>query len=222
MMTSQETEFVDEVLPHLAALQGAARRLGRDPEDLVQETYLHALEAQRSYRRGSNARAWLYRILHNVAMTEHRKRARDQRLEAKVLAEPVPEQPSERPRLDADVLAALDSLSPPDRRVVELADLEGLRYRDLARILECPLGTVMSRLHRARRRLRARLTTSTEAVPTDRPGSTVAPATDRPLRAMEPSPARPPLRPRQARTASRRARPGSAAAPPAPSRSCTG
>jgi RNA polymerase sigma-70 factor (ECF subfamily) len=150
-------EFLAEVVPHQNALRAAARRYGRDVDDLVQETYLRAIAARASYRRGSNPRAWLYRILVNVAMTEHRKSARDRRLAARVAEQPAPEaaNPSEpMTGLLGDVREALAALSPPDRHVVELADVEGLRYRDMAELLGCPIGTVMSRLHRARRRLR--------------------------------------------------------------------
>ncbi|HUS63612.1 MAG TPA: RNA polymerase sigma factor [Kofleriaceae bacterium] len=149
-----------EVIPHLVALRGTARRLGREPDDLVQETYLRALAARRSYRPGSNAKAWLHRILVNVAMTEHRKRARDRRLEARLAAQPEPEPiaaPEPLPQSHTDLRAALLQLTSADQEVVRLADLEGLRYRDVARVLGCPLGTVMSRLHRARRRLRQSL-----------------------------------------------------------------
>ncbi len=157
---SEEQAFVLEVMPHFTALRGAARRLGREPDDLLQETYLHALRARRSYRRGSNAKAWLYRILVNVAMTHHRSSARDRRLEARLSALPPPP-PVEAPLVDDEqrraLQAALARLSPADRQVIELTDLDGLRYRDVARLLGCPVGTIMSRLHRARRRLRVSL-----------------------------------------------------------------
>jgi RNA polymerase sigma-70 factor (ECF subfamily) len=154
--------FADEMLPHRDSLHGIARRLGGDPDDLVQETLLRAFQARASYRRGSNARAWLHRILINVAMTEHRRTARDRRLALRVAAEPEPElepspeaaQPEER---QVALAAALATLPIADRRVVELADFDELRYRDIARVLDCPVGTVMSRLHRARKKLRRRL-----------------------------------------------------------------
>jgi RNA polymerase sigma-70 factor (ECF subfamily) len=157
---SEQEAFVMEVMPHFSALRGAARRLGRDPDDLVQETYLHALKARRSYRRGSNARAWLYRILVNVAITDHRVRARDRRIEARLLELPsaitTPTAADTGQRMNA-LRQAMSRLSPADREIVQLTDLDGLRYRDAARILGCPVGTVMSRLHRARKRLRASL-----------------------------------------------------------------
>ena len=145
-------KFLAEVMPHRKALVRRAYAFGLDPDDLVQETYARALAARSTYRAGSNAGAWLTRILTNVAFTELRLRARDRRLSARVAATE-PRQTEEPP--DPTVFAALDALTEKDRRVVVLADVEGLSYRDVARTLACPIGTVMSRLHRARRRLRA-------------------------------------------------------------------
>ena len=150
-----EREFIEEMLPHVAALRAFARRFGGEADDLVQETLVHALQARERYRPGSNARAWLFRILHNIAVTDHRARVRDRRLEARLEAQPheqVEAAPVEDARLPA-LKHALTHLSDADRRVVELVDLDGLRYRDAARALGCPIGTVMSRLYRARRRL---------------------------------------------------------------------
>jgi RNA polymerase sigma-70 factor (ECF subfamily) len=151
--------FDAEILPHFAQLHALARRLvAADAEDLVQETYVRALAARGRYRAGSNARAWLCRILVNAALSEHRRRRRDRRLRERIAAEPR-EAPSVRQPLPGfgRVRHALDGLPPQERRVVELADLDGLRYREVARALGCPIGTVMSRLHRARRRLRAQV-----------------------------------------------------------------
>jgi RNA polymerase sigma-70 factor (ECF subfamily) len=152
---SELNEFLDEVMPHRESLRAQAARLGLDADDLVQETYVRAIAAHRTYRAGSNARAWLHRILTNVALTEYRRRARDRRLCARVAAQPPSEPDAPPPSPEVDVDAALSSLSEGDRKILELADVEGLRYRDVARVLGCPVGTVMSRLHRARRRLRA-------------------------------------------------------------------
>jgi RNA polymerase sigma-70 factor (ECF subfamily) len=152
--------FDAEILPHFAQLHALARRLGAaDAEDLVQETYLRALAARARYRAGSNARAWLCRILVNAALSEHRRRRRDRRLRERIAAEPREAAGEPRGPLPGfgPVRHALDGLPPQERRVVELADLDGLRYREVARALGCPIGTVMSRLHRARRRLRAQV-----------------------------------------------------------------
>jgi RNA polymerase sigma-70 factor (ECF subfamily) len=155
MQPHSQDVFVTELMPHLDELQRVARRLG-DPDDLIQQTALQALVASHQYRRGSNPRAWLYRILVNVAMTEHRGRARARRLFERLERE----QPAEaEDPVDAEqaraVRSALERLRPRDRQVLELADVEGCRYREIAHILDVPVGTVMSRLCRARRRLRA-------------------------------------------------------------------
>jgi RNA polymerase sigma-70 factor (ECF subfamily) len=149
--------FLEELWPHVDGLYAFARRFGLDADDLVQETLYHALRARAGYRAGSNARAWLYRILHNLAVSQHRARARDRRLEARLSMEPVAaaervEAGDQEERIAA-VRRGLDGLSPADRRVIDLVDVAGLSYREAAQALGCPIGTVMSRLHRARRRL---------------------------------------------------------------------
>jgi RNA polymerase sigma-70 factor (ECF subfamily) len=149
-----ETSFSSEVMPHLPALRGLARRLG-DAEDLIQETYLHAYAARHQFRSGSNARAWLFRILVNVAMTEHRQHARRRRLEARLAA--LPPSVIESSEHARAVREAMARLSPRDQLILTLADLEGRRYREIAKVLSIPVGTVMSRLFRARQRLRTAL-----------------------------------------------------------------
>jgi RNA polymerase sigma-70 factor (ECF subfamily) len=147
-------EFTDEILPHATTLMRLARRLSpHEAEDLVQETFMRAIAARHRYRAGSNARAWLCRILCNLAVSAQRKQARDRRLQARVAEiEPVATTPE--PRTDRRKLRlAIESLTDQERRVIELADVDGLRYREIARVLGCPIGTVMSRLHRARRHL---------------------------------------------------------------------
>jgi RNA polymerase sigma-70 factor (ECF subfamily) len=147
-------EFTDELLPHTSTLMRLARRLSpHEAEDLVQETFVRAIAARHRYRAGSNARAWLCRILCNLAVSAKRKQARDRRLQQRV-AEIEPTMITTEPRADRNKLRqAIDSLSDEERRVIELADVDGLRYREIANVLGCPIGTVMSRLHRARRHL---------------------------------------------------------------------
>jgi RNA polymerase sigma-70 factor (ECF subfamily) len=147
-------EFTDELLPHTATLMRLARRLSpHEAEDLVQETFVRAIAARHRYRAGSNARAWLCRILCNLAVSAQRKQARDRRLQARVAEiEPIATTPEPRPDRKR-LRQAIDSLSDDERRVIELADVDGLRYREIAHVLGCPIGTVMSRLHRARRHL---------------------------------------------------------------------
>jgi RNA polymerase sigma-70 factor (ECF subfamily) len=151
--------FYDELLPHRDALRRTARRLRpRDADDLVQETYLRALTARERYRTGSNASAWLHRILVNAALSAHRRSGRERRLAERIAHEPHFSDEPTTPTPDLEALErALAALAPHERRVVELTDLQGLRYRDAARALGCPIGTVMSRLHRARIHLRAQM-----------------------------------------------------------------
>jgi RNA polymerase sigma-70 factor (ECF subfamily) len=156
----QLADFETELLPHAPMLRRLGRRLaGQDADDLVQETFVRALAARHRYQPGSNARAWLCRILCNLAVSEQRRRRRDDRLRARVVAfspepEPAPPPPIDAPLDDGAVRIALAALAPAERRILELADVDELSYREIARALDCPIGTVMSRLHRARRRLR--------------------------------------------------------------------
>jgi RNA polymerase sigma-70 factor, ECF subfamily len=160
-------------LPHQAELFGIAMRICRCPDmakDLVQETLLRAMCAWDTFQPGSNLRAWLFRILTNSFINGYRKRRRHQRfaaerpgdalhalygrdqdcaddLETVLLGE----------ELCDEVKTALGRLGPEYRDVVERADLRGEKYRDIADALDLPIGTVMSRLFRARRVLETEL-----------------------------------------------------------------
>jgi RNA polymerase sigma-70 factor (ECF subfamily) len=151
-------EFEAELIPHAGALLRLARRLSRhDADDLVQETYVRAWTARHRYTPGTNGRAWLMRILCNLAVSEQRRRVRDERMRSRVLAravEPTVDPPDDAIVDDAALARALGALAPAERRLIELADVDELSYREIAATLACPIGTVMSRLHRARRRLR--------------------------------------------------------------------
>jgi RNA polymerase sigma-70 factor (ECF subfamily) len=162
-LSTETDDFLRETLPHLPELRSAARQLvgsREKAEDLVQETFALALAARDRYRLGSNARAWLYRILINAAHTERRRTRRDARLaeryghetEARrqpvLRADPVPSPAS------AAVEKALAELPSNYRAVVELVDLHELGYAEAATRLGVPVGTVMSRLHRGRALLR--------------------------------------------------------------------
>jgi RNA polymerase sigma-70 factor, ECF subfamily len=166
-------EFATQCLPHQPELFGVAMKICRDPDaakDLVQETLLRAMVAWASFEQGSNLRAWLFRILTNSFINGYRKRRRHQRFA------------SERPgdalvafygrdqdhtddveatlygeQLGDEVIEALGKLGADYRDVVERADLKGQKYRDIADELDVPIGTVMSRLFRARRVLEAEL-----------------------------------------------------------------
>lgn len=147
-----------------AALRYARDR--RDAEDLVQETLLRAFAAWERFEAGTNCRAWLYRILVNSFISECRRISRDRRWAT--IDEPVIANERQNATLDPErllleatladeVVAALAGLPEDFRRVVVLADLEGLSYREVALHIGCPVGTVMSRLHRARRLLEEQL-----------------------------------------------------------------
>ena len=139
-----------------------------DAEDLVQETFVRALVAWDRFRQGSNCRAWMQRILTNCFINAYRRRLQHRRALSLVdswicpnrqhEAED-PEQTWIERRFSDEVRRALDQLPEDARRVVELADLQGLSYREIATQIGCPIGTVMSRLHRARRVLRNDLQT---------------------------------------------------------------
>jgi len=168
-------QFQAQALIHLDALYAAGIRLTRNPaeaEDLVQETMLRAWKNWAQFEAGTHCRAWLLRILRNTFINGYRRRRREreiltaereQRLSdrfysqecARTWADPVAGY--ERRNLSPIVDRALASLRPEFRMVVELSDLQSLSYREVAEIVGCPVGTVMSRLFRARRQLRDRL-----------------------------------------------------------------
>ncbi len=145
-------------MPHLRSLLRVARRLALDgatPEDLVQETMLLAWRGFHRFQAGSNARAWLFRILLNAFYGEGRKASRTPAMRH-AFEEGV------RPMLQesAEISQALDALSLEHRTVVLLAVVEGFTCQEIAGILNVPIGTVMSRLSRAREELRNSLAPS--------------------------------------------------------------
>jgi RNA polymerase sigma-70 factor, ECF subfamily len=168
-------EFEEASLVHMDGLYGLALRLTRRPpdaEDLVQETYLRAYRFHDRFEPGTNLKAWLYRILTNLFINRYRRRAHERRLlegpeadgisqstvsrEAQRLLED-PEGRFEEPIFGERVAAAVDRLPEEFQTVVWLADVEELPYREIAAVVGCPIGTVMSRLHRGRRILRTLL-----------------------------------------------------------------
>lgn len=159
-------------MPHLPALYGVALRMSKsegDAEDLVQETVLRAYRFWDGFETGSNCRAWLMRILTNVFRNRYRERTREQEVLGEAEASPanLGQFQGRSPRdaesalfgrmLSRDVERALATLPPEFRLPVILADLEDLSYKEIAEIMECPAGTVMSRLFRGRRMLQKRL-----------------------------------------------------------------
>lgn len=159
--------FEEEALVHLDALYGLALRLtGGDEarsEDLVQDTYLRAFRSWEQFEAGTNCRAWLMTILRNTFINEYRRRkSRGEQVEFEEVAErpPTPALFEADPKgtvlervLEREVVRAIETL-PDDFRVpVVLADIEGLSYGEVAELMGIPVGTVKSRLFRARRRL---------------------------------------------------------------------
>src|ERR1700752_1230874 len=157
--------FINGVMPLVARLPRAARRYTRtaaDAEDLVQETMVKAYAGFHTFTAGTNVRAWLFRILTNTWITSYRTA---QRRVDEVLAADVAEvwptaakNPSAELAVleamgDDEVRDALQALPDGQRLVVYYADVEGFRYKEIAAILDVPLGTVMSRLHRGRANL---------------------------------------------------------------------
>jgi RNA polymerase sigma-70 factor, ECF subfamily len=161
---SRQDEFQQIALPHSATLLRVARRIASDratADDLVQEALLRAWRGFDQFERGTNARAWLFRILFNVFYANGRK----SRSEPQIVSLESPQaesEPRQRPGFSpldtAEVNRALEELSPDHRTVILLAVVEGFTCREIGEILSAPVGTVMSRLSRARQALREKLT----------------------------------------------------------------
>jgi RNA polymerase sigma-70 factor (ECF subfamily) len=157
--------FAREALSYVDSLYGTALRLTRRPadaEDLVQETYLKAFRASAQFERGTNLKAWLFTILHNTYRNMRRHDGRNPiEVDSEVVEqamdvagqEHTPEQLLTRATLDADLQAALDELPEAFRQAVWLRDVEEFAYAEIARMIDVPIGTVMSRISRGRRML---------------------------------------------------------------------
>src|SRR6202011_3362496 len=149
------TRFERDVVPQLSQLYPAALRMTRNPtdaEDLVQETSVKAYAAFHQFRPGTNLRAWLNRILTTTFINVYRKRRREPQ---QALGGDLQEW-----QMSSDLLRALRELPHEFRTAVYLADIEGYPYREIAEIMGTPVGTVMSRLHRGRRKIREQLLAS--------------------------------------------------------------
>ena len=172
----KRADFERQALVHTAALFGAAYRLTRNPrdaEDLVQDAFLRAYRFWDSYQQDSNCKAWLLRIVTNTFINEYQRKKRSREvLDAAtaeqdttdgvlVHADAGDKQSPERALLDRsvsdDVQRALDALPDDFRTAVVLCDVQGLSYKEIAEIMECPVGTVMSRLFRGRKLLASSL-----------------------------------------------------------------
>jgi RNA polymerase sigma-70 factor (ECF subfamily) len=158
-------------MPYVDSLYNTAYRMTRnseDAEDLVQETYLKAYKYYDKFEEGTNLKAWLFKILKNTFINNYRKKKLEPRsvdfaeIEdsfERVLRRDTSESPTDPESeyftgvLDDDVRRSLESLPYDYRMVVILADLEDFSYKEIAEILDCPVGTVMSRLYRGRKLL---------------------------------------------------------------------
>lgn len=171
---NKKTEIFDkEFMPHINSMYNFAFRLTFDEDDtkdLVQDTYLKAYRFIDSFQEGTNAKAWLFRILKNSFINDYRKRKKEpakvdyQDVETYYNSEDVDRQITPDLRVEAlrdmmgdEISNALNALDVDFRTVIILCDLEGFKYDEMAKILDIPIGTVRSRLHRARNLLKEKL-----------------------------------------------------------------
>jgi RNA polymerase sigma-70 factor, ECF subfamily len=175
-MADQAT-FADQTMDLMPSLYAAAMRMTRNPadaEDLVQETYLRAYRGFGGFEQGTNLKAWLYRILTNTYINTYRAKKRRPEeteldevedlylyrriggLEAAMAGRSAEDELLDR-FTDVEVKQAIEALPENFRMAVLLADVEGFSYKEIAEILDIPIGTVMSRLHRGRKALQKQL-----------------------------------------------------------------
>jgi RNA polymerase sigma factor (sigma-70 family) len=173
--TEKQSIFNNEFMPHINSMYNFAYRLtldSDDAKDLLQDTYLKAYRFIDSFQKGTNAKAWLFRILKNSFINDYRKKSKEpskvdyQEVESYYNSEDVDRQITPDLRVEAlkdmigdEISNALNSLDVDFRTVIILCDLEGFKYEEMAKILDIPIGTVRSRLHRARNLLKEKLST---------------------------------------------------------------
>jgi RNA polymerase sigma-70 factor (ECF subfamily) len=165
--------FNKEFMPHINSMYNFGYRLTLDEDDakdLLQDTYLKAFRFIDSFQQGTNAKAWLFRILKNSFINDYRKKSKEpskvdyQEVESYYNSEDVDRQITPDLRVEAlqdmigdEISNALNALDVDFRTVIILCDLEGFKYDEMAKILDIPIGTVRSRLHRARNLLKEKL-----------------------------------------------------------------
>jgi RNA polymerase sigma factor (sigma-70 family) len=165
--------FHSEFMPHINSMYNFGYRLTLDPDDandLVQDTYLKAFRFIDSFEQGTNAKAWLFRILKNSFINDYRKKSKEpakvdyQEVESYYNSDEVDRQITPDLRVESlqdmigdEISNALNALDVDFRTVIILCDLEGFKYDEMAKILDIPIGTVRSRLHRARNLLKEKL-----------------------------------------------------------------
>ena len=172
---ADQANFERDAMQYAPQLYSAALRMTRNPadaEDIVQETFLKAYRAYDSFQEGTNLKAWLYRILTNTYINKYRKQQRrpsevelgelqDLYLFRRLGEVSGAAESAEKQVLDAfvdqDIIDAIESLPENFRMPVLLADVEGFSYKEIAEMLDIPIGTVMSRLHRGRKALQRKL-----------------------------------------------------------------
>jgi RNA polymerase sigma-70 factor (ECF subfamily) len=171
--TERRKEFEQEALVHLDLLYNTAVQMTRnvaDAEDLVQETFVKAYRFFDKFRQGTNCKAWLFKIMKNNFINAFRKRSREpvrvdfEQIEATLEAEPEAVAPDTAEPghffddlVEDEVKEALDQLPIEFRMVTILSDIEGFTYQEIAEVMDCPIGTVRSRLSRARKFLQKKL-----------------------------------------------------------------
>jgi RNA polymerase sigma-70 factor (ECF subfamily) len=173
MDLQKNAEFEREAVPHMDILYNYALRMTSnrdDAADLVQETFLKAFRFWDKYEKGTNIRAWLFRIMKNSYINKYRKETKEpdtvdyddiQNFYNTIKADSA--DPNDLQRkifgglLEDDIARALEALPEEFRTVVILCDIEGLSYEEIAEFVDCPIGTVRSRLHRGRKILHGKL-----------------------------------------------------------------
>lgn len=169
----KQEDFNEEIIPHLDALYNFGLRLTSDPndaEDLVQDTIVKAYRFFSSYEKGTNAKAWLFRILKNSYINNYRKKSKKPQEvdydEVSSFYETIRAERTDtsdledkmfRDLIDDDISQALDEIPEDFRTVVLLCDVEDFTYEEIANMLDVPIGTIRSRLHRGRNLLKAQL-----------------------------------------------------------------